>query len=140
VLYDALAPVLVGAQQHLGVGIALEAVAHAFQLGAQLAEVVDLAVEREREALALVAHRLEGAVGIDDRQAPVPRITCCAVDGASKATMPAPSGPRCAMASSMPLDAIPRDAERGPDDDACDAAHGYSLSARCAAPRPASSA
>jgi hypothetical protein len=65
------APVLVGAQQHLGVGIEREAVTALRELGAQLAEVVDLAVERERDARGLVAHGLARAVRVDDGEAAV---------------------------------------------------------------------
>jgi hypothetical protein len=70
-LDHALAPVLPRAQQHLGVGVALERVPVALELAAQLAEVVDLAVERERQSRRLVPHRLRRSYGIDDRQAPV---------------------------------------------------------------------
>ena len=71
VLHHVLVPVLIGAQQHLGVGVALEAIAALVEIGAQLAEVVDLAVERERDARGLVAHRLARAVRVDDGEAPV---------------------------------------------------------------------
>src|SRR5207244_2656543 len=71
VLHALRAPLLVGAQQHLGIGVALEAVTVALELGAQLAEVVDLAVESQREAGLGIAHRLARAVRIDDREAPV---------------------------------------------------------------------
>src|SRR5438067_6015248 len=64
-------PVLIGPQQHLGIGIALELQAVELELAADLAEVVDLAIEGEREAGGLVAHRLVRAVRIDDREAPV---------------------------------------------------------------------
>ena len=49
---------LVAAQQHLGIR-------------AELPEVVDLAVERERDSRGGVHHRLVPALGIDDREPPV---------------------------------------------------------------------
>src|SRR5260221_12229874 len=52
----ALAPMLVRAQQHLGVGIEREAAAERLGLASQLAKVVDLAVERQDQARALGAH------------------------------------------------------------------------------------
>src|SRR5262249_6881002 len=55
---DLLAPLLIGAQQDLGVRIEREAVAEPDQLAPQLAEVVDLAVEGQREPCGVVAHRL----------------------------------------------------------------------------------
>jgi hypothetical protein len=72
-LHHALAPVLPGAQQHLGVRGRREGVARSLELGAQLAEVVDLAVERERQARRRVAHRLVAAARIDDGEAAVPQ-------------------------------------------------------------------
>src|SRR5205823_5323331 len=134
-LDDALAPMLVGAQQHLGVGIALEAIAEAFELGTQLAEVVDLAVEGEREAGARIAHRLERAFGIDDREAPVAE------------DHPMPGGRRAeidhaaAVGSAMRhrvehvAHVLARDRELGADNGTRDPAHGYLRSARWTAPR-----
>src|SRR6185437_4138525 len=71
-LHAALAPLGVGVQQHLGVAVARECVALLLELGAQLAEIVDLAVEGEREAGLLVVHRLRGADRVDDREAAMP--------------------------------------------------------------------
>ena len=67
-VHDLAFPVLIGAQQHLRVGIAREAVTQPAQLVAQLAEVVDLAVEGQREARGGIAHRLTRPFGIDDRE------------------------------------------------------------------------
>ena len=71
VAHDLVAPMLVAAQQHLGVGVEREAVAAGVELLTQLAEIVDLAIEREREPGSLVHHRLASALGIDDREPPV---------------------------------------------------------------------
>ena len=52
---------------------------------AQLAEVVDLAVEGQREAGGGVAHRLTRPVRVDDRQPPVPEKHLVSGAGAAKA-------------------------------------------------------
>ena len=58
-----------GLEQHLGVGRGEEAVAGALQLGAQLAVVVDAAVEDGGQAQLGVDHRLGAALGqVDDLQ------------------------------------------------------------------------
>ena len=61
---------LVGAQDHLGVAIGREAVAVRAQDGAQIAEVVDLAVEHHRHVAGLVDHRLRASGWVDDLQPP----------------------------------------------------------------------
>src|SRR6185437_14938063 len=61
-LDDALAPLAICAQKDLGVAVARERVPRRLELGAQLPEVVDLAIEREREPRLLVAHGLRGAL------------------------------------------------------------------------------
>ena len=59
-------------QQHLGVGVRAENAAPALELAAQLAVVVDLAVERDAEAPVGGGHRLRARLGqVDDREAPV---------------------------------------------------------------------
>ena len=73
VIDDILSPVLVCTQQDFRIGVARETVAQLGELPAQVAEVVDLAVERQCQAAGRIAHRLVRAVGIDDRQAPVPQ-------------------------------------------------------------------
>ena len=73
VIHAGVAPFLVGVEDHLRVGRRAEGVALGFELLAQLAEVVDLAVEAEPDAAVLVLHRLRALLGeIDDREAPVP--------------------------------------------------------------------
>ncbi len=67
-----LTVLLVGVQQHLGVGAGVEAVAQLFELGAQLAEVVDLAVVDDPEGLVLVVDGLTPGLEVDDGEAPVP--------------------------------------------------------------------
>jgi hypothetical protein len=65
------APLLECGQHHFGVGPAAEAMAEAFQFGAEAGVVVDLAVEDHHEAAAGREHRLV-ALGrqVEDRQAP----------------------------------------------------------------------
>ena len=57
---------------HLGVRLRPEAVPASFQLGAELAVVVDLAVEDELDGAVLVPDRLVPRLEVDDRQAPEP--------------------------------------------------------------------
>ncbi len=56
-------------QDHLGVAPRAEPAPGRHELGAELAEVVDLAVEDDPVAPGLVAHRLPSGHEIDDRQA-----------------------------------------------------------------------
>ena len=141
VVDDVRSPVLVGAQQHLGVGVAREAVADGLQALAQLAEVVDLAVEREREARGVVAHRLRRAHRVDDGQAPVAEEDARAVGGGVLA--------RAVAVGSAMLDRVQHARERcavhgarGIDDGSGDSAHGSTPSCRrlgaglCAPRRP----
>ncbi len=66
-----LAPLLVTAQDHLGVGvIGRESVPLGLQLGAELGRVVDLAVVDECQATVVRVDGLVAAVDVDDRQAP----------------------------------------------------------------------
>ncbi|MNC31745.1 hypothetical protein D3C75_800770 [compost metagenome] len=66
------APGVVALEQHLGVAVGPEAVAQGLQLLAQFGEVVDGAVESQRQAQGVVDHRLGRAVGqVHDFQAPV---------------------------------------------------------------------
>ncbi|MCY1423672.1 hypothetical protein D9M71_393940 [compost metagenome] len=66
------APGVVALEQHLGVAVGPEAVAQGLQLLAQFGEVVDGAVEGQRQAQGVVDHRLGRAVGqVHDFQASV---------------------------------------------------------------------
>src|SRR5439155_41425 len=56
------------AQQHLRVAAGGEPAAAGLQLAAQVAEVVDLAVEDERDGAVLASHRLLAGDEVDDRQ------------------------------------------------------------------------
>ena len=67
---DVLAALLVEVEDDLGVARRLEAVAAPLEVAAQLAMVVDLAVENDPRRAVLVPHRLVAAREIDDRQAP----------------------------------------------------------------------
>ena len=67
------APLVEGLEQHLGVGVGEEAVAVALQLLAELAEVVDQAVEDGGQAQLVVDHRLRTALGeVEDLEPAVP--------------------------------------------------------------------
>ena len=63
------APRLVAVDDGLRVAVRDERVAHRLELGAQLLEVVDLAVERDGHGAVGVLHGLAGAFEVDDRQA-----------------------------------------------------------------------
>ena len=68
----ALAPLLVAVEQDFGVGmVGGEGVARRLQLGAQLHEVVNFAVEHHRQTLILVEHGLAAALDVDDGEPPV---------------------------------------------------------------------
>ena len=69
-LEHARAPCLVAMYHRFGVAMRFELVTHALKLGAQLLEVVNLAVERNGYAAIGVLHRLTAAFQVDDRQAP----------------------------------------------------------------------
>ena len=62
----------VGMHDHFRVALRLEHVAKRLQLGAQLAVVVDLAVEDDTDRAVLVEDRLVPAGQVDDRQPPHP--------------------------------------------------------------------
>ena len=69
---EAVTPVVVGLQQHLGVAGREEPVAVLGQFAAQVLVVVDAAVPGDREAEVAVDHRLRACLGeIDDLQAAV---------------------------------------------------------------------
>ena len=55
---------------HFGVGVGAKDVAALLELGAQLLEVVDFAVEDDPDRLVGIGHRLMAAGEIDDRQPP----------------------------------------------------------------------
>ena len=66
------AALLVELQHHLGVGVGTEATALGFELGLELAVIVDLAVEGDGERAVGAVHRLRAALGkIDDGEPPV---------------------------------------------------------------------
>jgi hypothetical protein len=85
-----VAPLLVGVDDDLGVGLRGEGVAQLLELGAQLAVVVDLAVEDEPDRLVLVGDRLVAAGPVDDGEPAVPETHAVALERA-----PPSSGPRC---------------------------------------------
>ena len=62
------APLLVGVDDDFGVGRRVEAVAGGLELAAQLAEVVDLAVEDDPDRAVLVVDRLVAGREVDDAQ------------------------------------------------------------------------
>ena len=64
-------PLQVRVQHHLGVARGVEGVAERFELGPQLAEVVDLAVVGELHRAVVGADRLVTTGGVDDREAAV---------------------------------------------------------------------
>ena len=57
------APLLVTVHQDLGVGVAVEDVASGLELGAELLEVVDLAVEDNRDLAVIARHGLGASLG-----------------------------------------------------------------------------
>ena len=60
---------LVAVQDHLGIGVAAEAVPFCLELGAQFLKIVDLAVEHQADGVVLVEHRLAAVLAqVDDRQ------------------------------------------------------------------------
>jgi hypothetical protein len=65
-----LAPLLVGVHDGLGVGVRVEAVAGRFERRAQLAVVVDLAVEDDPDRPVFVVDRLMAGRQIDDAEPP----------------------------------------------------------------------
>ena len=69
-----LAMLLIQRQQHLGIRVAAKHPAAFLQSRAQLAEVVDLAIERNHRRAICTGHRLVSRRGqIDDRQPRVPK-------------------------------------------------------------------
>ena len=106
------APLLVGVQQHFGVGVVRAPLVFAerLQLLPDLRVVVDLAVEGQGDGAGGVQHRLgRGVRQIDDRQPPMAEHR-----RSSDVHRPAPSGPRCAMRSRMRATMPPRASGPGP--------------------------
>src|SRR6185312_4821698 len=64
-------PFDIGVEQRLGIGTGAETMAPAFQLGAQFAEIVDLAVEHQRHAGGLMRDRLVAGREVDDGETAV---------------------------------------------------------------------
>ena len=63
-------PLPPGGEDHLGVALGEEDVTLGFELGPDLAEIVDLAIEADRDPPVGRQHRLRGGVGeVDDREA-----------------------------------------------------------------------
>lgn len=63
---------MIALEQHFGVAVGPERITQVEQLLAQFREVVDGAVERQRQAEVVVDHRLRRAVGqVHDLQAPM---------------------------------------------------------------------
>ena len=62
-LDQALTPLLIAVHEDLGVGVAVERVTRGLELGAELLEVVDLAVEHHKDRAVLVAHGLGSRLG-----------------------------------------------------------------------------
>ncbi len=118
----ALAPMLVRAQQHLGVGIEREAAAERLELASQLAKVVDLAVERQDQAGVVGAHRLARALGIDDGETPVAEDHALA---GTRRPFPEPVAVGAAVGEALehPLDRRARSRALGGGDGPGDAAH-----------------
>jgi hypothetical protein len=92
-IHAALAPLLVAMDDDLGVGARAEAMAVRDEFGADLGEVVDLAVEDDLDRAVLVAERLVAGRQVDDAQAAVPEADAGAV------VVAAGIGPRCRTAS-----------------------------------------
>ena len=63
-----IAPLLVSVNDHLGVGLGVKLVSESLELGAQLAKVVNLAVEHRLQRAVFVVHRLVTTGEIDDRE------------------------------------------------------------------------
>lgn len=71
-LDEAQAVLLVEVRQQRRVAVAADPVAAGVEVGAQLLEVVDLAVEDDRDGAGLVGRRLVALVEVDDAQPPMP--------------------------------------------------------------------
>ncbi len=111
-------PLPPAAQDHLGIAMRGEDVAERFQLGADLGEIVDLAVEGDDVAAVLRRHRLRAAGHVDDGEA--------AVAEADAGGRPHPLPIRAAMGLRVRhrADALRIDRLGGVDvEDAGDAAH-----------------
>ncbi len=121
--HAALAPCLPRVDDHLGVALRPENVSERHELGDQLLEVVDLAVEDDDDGAVLVVERLLAGREIDDRESPM------AEADSRFDVQPAPV--RAAMVLGL-VHAIEKRAVdlalAGEIEDADDAAHGYSPS------------
>ncbi len=66
-----IAPLFKGMDDHFGVAAGVEGVAGGFELGAELSEVVDFAVEGDPDVAVFVGHGLLACGGVDDGKAAV---------------------------------------------------------------------
>ena len=107
-----LAPLRVGSQQHLGIGVGAETVPGRLKLVAQLEVVVDLAVVDDPVAAVGVGHRLLRRVGEVDDAEP----TMAERNRAGNAVEDAPPRPvRPAMRDHVDMARVGREAQRKPD-------------------------
>ena len=118
-----LAPLRVHAENDFGVRRRIERLAVALELGAQLGEVVDLAVERQHHPAVAAEHRLVGAIAdVDDGETTVTEA------GAAIGGEPGPGGVGAArphgLTGARQLIEIDRRRAGAKGDDAIDAAHG----------------
>ena len=73
--HDVVAPLFVAVHDHFGIGVRCERMTGFHELGAQLGEVVDLAVECQQNAAVLIGQGLTACLAeIDDRQAAVRQV------------------------------------------------------------------
>ena len=73
VIHEVLAVLFVKVRQYLGVGLGNELVTTFFEVGADLAVVIQLAVHHHDDRLVLAKDRLVAGVQIDDREPPHPQ-------------------------------------------------------------------
>ncbi len=118
--HDPLAPLRVAAQDHLGIAAGEETMATAFQFATQRAEVVDRAIENQRQPGLRIEHRLVRALReIQDRQPAVPQ--------GHTPGGPQPIGVRPAafQAGQHARDGLATRASLAPDEFSCDPAHRF---------------
>jgi len=133
----AVAPLLVGVDDDLGVAAGAEDVAEALELGGQLGVVEDLAVEDDPVAAVLGAERLLAAGQVDDGQPGMAEERVLVAPGAELVGPAVPQGADHALGQALGQVERAGQAHR-----ATDAAHGKDRSFRCrtTTARPARSA